>query len=380
MNMRHSWVRSFSFWRLSILFVCVAYTGLLPCRAAPADARQIARLPAAGGTVLQFSKDGKRLLAVEGAEARVWDATVFKPLTESLRHGERIWSASLSLDGKKVLTATGSQVWIWDVQTGKRILALEQPGKVWSAAFSPDGTKVLASGTDKAARVWEIATGKLLFSLGHAGKVWFAAFSPDGNQIITMSHQGDEKGHGAFMWDASSGRKLWASWARVGSHSQSPAAFSQDGKKLVLNLFDSDLVVEAGNGTPLAHIELDEHGVAATSVFAFSPDGNRLLTVGMDGLVYVWEANKSGAPLSKLELEGRADDAVFTREGKRIVVTAEHGEAGVFDAGTGKSYLRFPTGDPTPAVALSPEGKRVALSYPKAGEIIVWDIAQDSLR
>jgi WD40 repeat protein len=176
---------------LPISLFLLACAAAVPSQATPRHVSQVGRFAAPGGTVLQFSGDGKRLLVVEGAEARVWDATTFKPLTEPLRHGDLIWSARLSANGERILTATGSQVWIWDVQTGKRILALEQPGKVRSVVFSPDGTKVLASGTDKIARVWEIATGKLLFALDHANKVWFAAFSPDGNRIITMSHDGD---------------------------------------------------------------------------------------------------------------------------------------------------------------------------------------------
>src|SRR5688500_8357349 len=70
----------------------------------PGGARLIAKLPGRAGTDVAFSRDGKRLLAAGGDEARVWNAETYEPVTDPLKHkdGATLRLAALSPDGDRV--------------------------------------------------------------------------------------------------------------------------------------------------------------------------------------------------------------------------------------------------------------------------------------
>ena len=57
-----------------------------------------------------FSPDVKQVLLVSGAEVRLWNLARDEPLA-TLRHPERVESASFAPDGARVLTTTSSAVW-----------------------------------------------------------------------------------------------------------------------------------------------------------------------------------------------------------------------------------------------------------------------------
>src|SRR6476469_7100662 len=74
----------------------------------PKRVNPIARVEGSGGLIAAYSEDGTAILTAGGAEARVWDARTFKPLTEPLKHETPLRSAAISADGRKVVTAGGN--------------------------------------------------------------------------------------------------------------------------------------------------------------------------------------------------------------------------------------------------------------------------------
>src|SRR5688500_6169425 len=87
------------------------------CRAGAAGdvgEHRLARLKGSSGAVVAFSADGTRILTAGGAEARVWDAQTFKPVTEPLKHDQELKSAVISADGRRVVTAAGTEAVVWD--------------------------------------------------------------------------------------------------------------------------------------------------------------------------------------------------------------------------------------------------------------------------
>jgi len=85
------------------------------------------------------------------------------PLTEPLKHDDRVRSARFSSDGQRVVTASDDKTArVWDSRTGEPIAQpLKHDGPVRSAEFSEDGERILSVSSDTAL-VWDARTGQLL--------------------------------------------------------------------------------------------------------------------------------------------------------------------------------------------------------------------------
>src|SRR5262245_35485737 len=134
-----------------------------------------------------FSPDATKI-ATTGA-----DATVRIMATETGRelrvlHGPRPigvgtnpveWSA----DGKRLLAFGPGGAFIWDAETGRRLASTKpSPGPGGAAAWSPDGQQFLTEGGE-GPLVWEAATGRLVRTVEAGAPTENVAFSRDGARL-----------------------------------------------------------------------------------------------------------------------------------------------------------------------------------------------------
>lgn len=132
--------------------------------------------------------------------ARVWDAANGQPLTPSLPHrltqGEprdHLFQPPLfSSDSAHLLTADDkSTVWVCDARTGAQAMRYRQAGFILNhAAFSSDGDRILLVGRDSTSYLLDAASGRTILSLDHPREVQAGCLSTDGQRVATSSSMG----------------------------------------------------------------------------------------------------------------------------------------------------------------------------------------------
>jgi WD40 repeat protein len=405
---------------------------LAPAAAAdapPADGpRPVAKLAGPAGTAVEFSRDGKLLLTAGGDEARVWDAETFGPVVPPLVHakGTAIDCATLSADGRTVLTVSRGMARLWDGTTGKVLHNLSHGAdvRVTFAALSPDGSMVVTAGSDKTARLWDAGEGKVLCTLRHEAPVKFAAFDAAGQRVATVSDSwiagadgNKEKQAGsndARVWEVSSGKRLGSRDADVSPFGEQPtrrpAAFFANGSRVISIDTFLGFVWDADTGAYVSDVdgraEYLGWELGSPCVFALSNDGNRLAVAGHVS-AGVWDVRKRldlRHPLAVFRIGGIVD-IQFGPDGKRVVVATDTADSGVWDVASGRQLLslapakrdpnpkEFKSSPPSlydwrgwfqpakavtevPAVALSPDGRRVAAGFASDGYTAVWEVPE----
>jgi uncharacterized protein (UPF0297 family) len=106
---------------------------------------------------------------------------------------------------------------------------------------------------------------------------------------------------------------------------------------------------------------------------AYSPDGRRLASAGLDGTVKVWNAATGQETLSLKGHTGSVYGVAYSPDGRRIASAGLDGTVKVWDAATGQEYLTLKghTG-PVSAVAYSPDSRRLASAHSDQ-TVKVWD-------
>ncbi len=364
----------------------------------------------AGDRGVVFAPDGKTLTAAGfhmDKLVSLWDVASGKRLRTFA--GQTEWEAdatALSPDGRWLAsTGTDRQILVWNVATAELRLRLQdQPTRVAALAFSPDSQILAATGGDRCVRLWDCATGRLRRTLaGHGDWVCTVAFSPDGTLLASGSCDwGFHRGHDWprpvtrgleqcewRLWDVATGelRRTVAGPGRLLS-----LAFAPDGRSLACGIGrEVRLYAPAGDG-PARVVTRHDADVAAV---AFTPDGAAVVSGSHDQTTrrtnvatghVDWQAPGYFEQVNSVAL---SDDGTVLVTGTcdqrfargRLPAGAPHlgsGALRLWDAHTGRLLRRL--GDTTVqvmAVALSPDGRRVAGGGIRSGKgvVNVWDTA-----
>jgi serine/threonine protein kinase/WD40 repeat protein/regulation of enolase protein 1 (concanavalin A-like superfamily) len=265
-----------------------ASRGLFAIKAWDADSGQevFATEPAAYVSQLQFTPDGRRLLAVAGepGEIKVWDAEGKERF--AVKTGmtvERLTACRAGTRFAAVLSRPESRLVylkVWDADTGEERATFPEVVSLGNLplpnfALSPDG-RLLAAGLRDVShvfgadtlriKVWDIDAGELLHTIPNRGLTAAAlAFSPDGRRLVAAAappNTGVDGPHEEIrLWDVATGRQLMgvASPVWLGvfttkffeAPTHRPIAFSTDGNKLIARSAPRTTRSVVWDGTPL---------------------------------------------------------------------------------------------------------------------------------
>lgn len=241
-----------------------------------------------GVTAIAFSPNSAVLAsASRDKSVKLWDLKTGE-LLRSISCGEQqLSSLSFSKDGSRLAVGdTALQVSVLNVETGAVLGKWAHPDAVGAVAFSPDGARVAVAGVVGTGAVYEWASGAKKFEF--RGRT--VQYTPDGKALLISS------GAGAFHFlDAKSGKVR----KTVSTSPDLPlTTLSIDGKRIASWTaagVDVRLWTEAGKQQavlkgPPADYERRKARVTGT---AFAPDGKRLVVGGGDGLVRLWNIEKS---------------------------------------------------------------------------------------
>jgi WD40 repeat protein/serine/threonine protein kinase len=374
---------------------------------------------------------GASLSGMQPTEVRIWDVAAGRALTPPLPHvgwdpGDRTGSglagASLSPDGSRLLTRTDIRtVQVWDAATGAAV------GGPWRheqqpilACFGPDGrTAYTVTAWEPELRAWDAVRGG---SLGPVRKLQGVIgggnpFSPDHLRLILVS---DDRSSLRLL-ELETGRELWK-WT-PGRNIQG-YLFSPEARRLLVNTVDrqsgqmTSRMVDALTGQPQgqpfdlrnpgpwscvlspegrrtgitghsttarvldttsAALQVPGNGRtlrhgAIISQLNFSADGERVLTVGADEAVRVWDA-ATGLPLTPLlKHQGNVLTAAFSPDGRRIVtVSGRVVRTWRVATDPADAHVLRPTA--LKQAWLSPDGKQVVTVSDPERNAVLWDVA-----
>jgi WD40 repeat protein len=230
-----------------------------------------------------------------------------------------------------------------------RVAIRHSRGAISSAAYSGDGRRVMTLGTDKTATVSDARTGRLISRIGYGTNLTTADLSRDGRIVVTAGDDDTVR-----LWNASNGRrlatfdnpKLSGAWLDPTNPRRSVAVGSDGGLR----------IWRLGARVPLV---LRRHGAPLTQA-AFSPNGKLVAAIGVSRDAWLFDA-RTGAPLHTLQGHSDTIDALaWSRDSRRLVTGGNDDWWRVWDVATGSAPYGNQDSGPISAVALSPDGSRVA--------------------
>jgi WD40 repeat protein len=155
-----------------------------------------------------------------------------------------------------------------------------------------------------------------------------------------------------------------------------PRALSPDGRRVLLSRGDVCRALDVATGKPVS-APMPHAGPIERA--AFSPDGQRVVTLAADGTARVWDAAAGRATTPPLRHDKTVSWAAFSPDGGRLATAGADKAVRVWDAATGRLLAGpLPHDLPVLFADFSRDGQRLVTAGGERdvhrGEVRVWDL------
>jgi WD40 repeat protein len=280
-------------------------------------------------------------------------------------HDGAVLSACVHPLGEGVLTGGDDGRLVWSKASGAQEIA-KIPGRWIEAVAASPESKLIAFAAGKDLHVRDVADLAFSRTFTHEKSVADVAFDPKGRRLATATYGG------AWLWYARIAEQKAQVLKWAGSHVA--LAWSPDGKFLVSAMQENQL-----HGWRVADDKNLKMGgyPAKVKSLAFLAKGTMLATSGANGAV-IWPFAGPAGPLGKQAAEIGFDESAMvvrvatTPLSNRVAAGLDDGRVWVCDLTNQKTdMLKADKGPPISALAITPDGKRLAWGDEEGGAGVV---------
>ncbi len=244
---------------------------------------------------LAFSPAGNTIAVgawYQDSALRLWNARTGQYRTTLTGNTSLIRCIVYSPEGNMIVAGCqDGTICLWDVQTGKHKTTLTGHKKnVCSIDYSPDGNIIASASADETVRLWESATGERIRTL----KTDKPLFSQKKNSFTSISYSPDEEKIAAgslwngevHIWDARTGKQETVFKAHLGNITS--LEYSPN-TNIIVTGSKGDGTVKLWNAITYKNEAVFTEHTHMTN-FAYSPDGNTIITNNHQSEFRVWDA------------------------------------------------------------------------------------------
>jgi WD40 repeat protein len=307
---------------------------------------------------------GEVVAAVGNREVQVWGRTPAQ--TGILPYQYSVRMVAFSPDSQYLATAGEHRVEVWKTQGWSRIAQLEHQNTIEAIVFHPRRPLLATASDDRTARIWDIPSGSEVARVSHQEAVLDVNFDREGRRMVTASND-----HSARIVEVPADSAL--AWE---SGKPTAADFDALGERIATGDFYGSVRLWNVQSRQLVRTVVVFKNQEITAV-RFSPD-ERYLAVGA----------RSGAA-SIVDLSSGQQVSHFDHGAWVKSIVMEAGHHWTFTGGVdakvkiwspdGRLLETLDQGDPVTALALSSDGRRLAVTtgrfgdHPRGG-FAVWNV------
>jgi len=299
-------------------------------------------------TAALFDKAGRAAFALGDGSVR------FESGEATQAHDGAVLSACLHPGGEGLLTGGDDGRVVWSRPSGAQEAA-RVPGRWIDAVAASPESQLIAFAAGRELMVRDAADPAFARSFAHERSIADIAFDPKGRRIAAATYGG------VALWYARIAEQRPAMLKWAGSHIA--LAWSPDGRFLMSSMQENQL--HGWRVSDEKNMRMGGYPGKVRSL-AFLSKGQLMATSGASGVV-VWPFSGATGPMGKSAAEiGFEQDAMVLRvaataQGGRVAAGLEDGRVWAAELASGRiDALKAEKGPPITALAMSPDGRRVA--------------------